>query len=315
MPNEVGASTIVVKNLHAKHRGRQEPTIRGVSFDLQAGETLGIVGESGCGKSTLLRSLIGLVPIASGEVSILGQPLPSDVRRSGHNLHLGVQMVYQDPFASLNPRMTVRQILEAPLKVNYLDYSKSAVHRLLGMVGLSESTLESRPAQLSGGQRQRMAIARALSIEPRVLLLDEPTSALDVSIQAQVVNLIADLQQEKNFSCVFVSHDLSVLSHIAHRMAVMYLGEFVEMGNADRVLARPLHPYTEAMTSSVPTLRSSREMSRAPMQSIGEMNRKHASTGCRFAPRCWRATNECLTNTPNLEPKINGHLVSCHHPT
>ena len=306
--------SVMVKNLSFKFRTRNEPTLQEISFNVSRGETLGVVGESGCGKSTLLRVLIGLLTPTTGTVILSGDQRDLARSRAGRTEKLAVQLVHQDPFASLNPRMSIRHILEAPLKVNHLDCSMSRISEILDMVGLSTSVLRERPAQLSGGQRQRVAIARAISLQPEVLLLDEPVSALDVSVQAQVINLLTDLQQRLGFACVFVSHDLAVVAHVAHRIAVMYLGRFVEVGDTGAVLAEPAHPYTSALARAVPSLSGAGIKKEAQIQVVGEISNDQREVGCNFRDRCWAATEKCAELSPSLDEIRHEWLVACHHP-
>lgn len=308
-----GSTVVSLQEVRVSYRSRAEPILRGVTLTLSAGETLGVVGESGCGKTTLLRTILGLIPIDSGVVEVLGGD-PPRLKDGSPASRAEIQLVHQDPFASLNPRMTIRQILQAPLRINGYDHSASRVRELLDMVGLSHSVLEHLPAQLSGGQRQRIAIARALSIKPKVLLLDEPVSALDVSVQAQVINLINDLQGSQGFSCIFVSHDLAVVAQVANRIAVMYLGQVVEIGDTDSVLTEPAHPYSMALAASVPSLRQGPRGESWRGLAVGEPTSEVMTAGCTFRSRCWMATSRCDVETPRLEERTSSRQVACHHP-
>jgi oligopeptide transport system ATP-binding protein len=308
-----GSTVVSLRDVRVSYRSRAEPTLRGVTLTLSAGETLGVVGESGCGKTTLLRSILGLIPTDSGAIEVLGGD-PPGLNNGSSVSRVSIQLVHQDPFASLNPRMTICQILQAPLRINGCDNSVSRVRELLDMVGLSHSVLENHPAQLSGGQRQRVAIARALSIKPKVLLLDEPVSALDVSVQAQVINLINDLQRSQGFSCIFVSHDLTVVAQVADRIAVMYLGQVVEIGETESVLQKPEHPYSMALAASVPSLRHQPREESWLARAVGEPSREITMTGCSFRTRCWMATSQCDVETPSLDVRTTSRLVACHHP-
>lgn len=305
---------LTVNNLSFKFRTRNEFTLRDISLNVSTGETLGVVGESGCGKSTLLRLLVGLLTPTSGTVSFSGNQLDSARTRARRAEKPAVQLVHQDPFASLNPRMSIRQIIEAPLRVNHLDTSRPRIAEILDMVGLSRSVLRERPAQLSGGQRQRVAIARAISLQPEVLLLDEPVSALDVSVQAQVVNLLTDLQQSLGFACVFVSHDLAVVAHVAHRIAVMSLGRFMEVGSTRAVLAEPAHPYTSALVRAVPSLTGAGPKKGFQSQVVGELSGDQLEVGCNFRDRCWAAIEKCADVSPHLERLSEDRHVACHYP-
>lgn len=235
----------------AKKRGKGVRAVKGVSLALHAGRTLGLVGESGCGKSTLIRAIFGLTPIASGSVRAFDQDVTHVSLRRRRHLGGRMQMVFQDPYSAIDPRMTVHEIVAEPLRITG-QYSRRQVDELLDRVGVSAELAERRPSEFSGGQRQRVGIARALALNPDVLVLDEPVSALDVSIQAQILNLLADLQQELNLAYLFVSHDLAVVRHIADEVAVMNAGEFVEVGNIDDVFDHPQHLYTQTLLASIP---------------------------------------------------------------
>ncbi len=249
---------IKVEDLHitygsqlAVRRGKGVRAVRGVSFELHAGKTLGLVGESGCGKSTLIRSLFGLSPIVSGSVHAFGEDITGVPARKRRRFGGRMQMVFQDPYSALDPRMTVHEIVAEPLRITG-TYVRSEVEDLLDRVGVSPEMAQRRPGEFSGGQRQRVGIARALALNPQVLVLDEPVSALDVSIQAQILNLLDDLQREFDLAYLFVSHDLSVVRHVADDVVVMNTGEFVERGTIDEVFNRPQHPYTQTLLASIP---------------------------------------------------------------
>lgn len=313
-PTIADSSTVVsLRDVRVSYKSRVEPILRGITLRLSAGETLGVVGESGCGKTTLLRSILGLIPTDSGVIEVLGGNPPGQ-NHGDLASRVAIQLVHQDPFASLNPRMRIRQILETPLRINGYNHDASRVRELLDMVGLSHSVLECFPAQLSGGQRQRVAIARALSIKPKVLLLDEPVSALDVSVQAQVINLINDLQNSHGFSCIFVSHDLAVVAQVATRIAVMHLGQVVEIGDTDSVLREPAHPYSMTLAASVPSLRQQPRGESWRTLVVGERPSEMMTTGCSFRSRCWMATSQCDVETPRLGERTTSHHVACHHP-
>ncbi|TGO06377.1 ATP-binding cassette domain-containing protein [Serinibacter arcticus] len=235
-------------------RGTRRQTLRavdGVDLTLHQGETLALVGESGCGKSTLVRTIFGLNPIAAGQVSVFGQDVATATPRQRLAMRRRIQMVFQDPFSSLNPHLTAHEIIAEPLRINRV-YSRERVTELFEQVGLTRDSFGKRPAEFSGGQRQRIGIARALALDPDVLVLDEPVSALDVSVQAQVLNLLADLQERLGLSYLFIAHDLSVIRHIATRVAVMQRGRIVELGTRDAVFTAPAHPYTSLLLGSVP---------------------------------------------------------------
>jgi len=289
-----------------------------VSLDVLRGETLGIVGESGCGKSTLGRCMIRLLDLTSGRVVFDGQDISSTPRQRLRGLRREMQMVFQDPIASLNPRKTVGTIVSDPLRAHGMR-DRAALRRrtayLLQMVGLSPEHERRYPHEFSGGQRQRISVARALALEPRLLIADEPVSALDVSVQAQVVNLLSDLQDALQLTYVFIAHDLAVVRHISDRIAVMYLGKIVELGTADDVCGNPRHPYTEALLSAapIPDLQVARTRGRIVLH--GELpSAVDPPSGCRFNTRCPYATDVCRAIEPGLVPDADGRLVACHHP-
>jgi oligopeptide/dipeptide ABC transporter ATP-binding protein len=272
-----------------------------VSFSVLRGETLGIVGESGCGKSTLGRCMIRLLDLTSGRVVFDGQDISTTPRQRLRGLRREMQMVFQDPIASLNPRKTVGTIVSDPLRAHGMR-DRAALRRRY-------------PHEFSGGQRQRISVARALALEPRLLIADEPVSALDVSVQAQVVNLLSDLQDELQLTYVFIAHDLAVVRHISDRIAVMYLGKIVELGITDDVCGRPRHPYTEALLSAapIPDLQVSRRRSRIVLH--GDLpSAVDPPAGCRFNTRCPSATEICRAVEPPLAADAVGRVFACHHP-
>ena len=288
-----------------------------VTFELHEGETLGVVGESGCGKTTLIRTLVRLVQPTAGAIRFRGEDITGSGRRQLEGVRREMQMVFQDPQASLNPHKRVGQILGTPLRIREVPKEKlqTRSHELLERVGLSPEHLNRFPHEFSGGQRQRIGVARALAMEPRLILLDEPVSALDVSIQAQVINLLDDLQDQLNLSYVFVAHDLSVVRHVSDRIAVMYLGKIVEVSMAEELYSKPIHPYTSALLGAIPIPDPHENRARERRKATGEPpSAIRPPSGCRFHTRCPRATEVCTTVEPQLTEYANGHLAACHHP-
>jgi oligopeptide transport system ATP-binding protein len=293
--------------------------VDGVSFSLQRGQTLGLVGESGCGKSTTSLAVLRMQPVTAGRIWFEGEDITAQDRSSG-TFRRRMQMIYQDPYGSLDPRMKVRDIVGEPLIVHKAcatsaEY-ESRVAALLATVGLLPTMADRYPHEFSGGQRQRIAIARALSLEPSLVICDEPVSALDVSIQAQVINVLMELQQRLGLSYLFVAHDLAVVRHISHRVAVMYLGRIVEIADRDDLFARPLHPYTQALLSAVPVADPEIEAARPRQVLTGEVpSVMNPPSGCTFHTRCPHAMDTCREASPPLVELGGNRAVACHlHP-
>ncbi len=288
--------------------------LNGVSFELQAGKTLAVVGESGCGKSTLARALTLIEEPTSGSLQIAGQEVNGASAQTRKQLRRDVQMVFQNPYASLNPRQKIGDQLAEPLLINTglsRAERREKVQAMMNQVGLRPEHYQRYPHMFSGGQRQRIALARAMMLNPKVLVADEPTSALDVSIQAQVLNLFMDLQEEFKTGYVFISHNLSVVRHVADDVLVMYLGRPAEIGPSEKLYERPLHPYTKALLSATPTIHP--DPSKPKIKIVGELpNPLNPPPGCPFHKRCPYATERCQTELPLLRP-LDGREVACHH--
>jgi oligopeptide transport system ATP-binding protein len=306
-------SGIVVEREVARVRA-----VDGVSLTLHEGETLGLVGESGCGKSTLCRAILQLTAPTSGSVRFEGQELVGRSRRELRPLRRQMQMIFQDPFASLNPRKRIGQIVGDPMELHGLASGadlKRQVQGLLDRVGLQAEHYNRYPHEFSGGQRQRIGIARALALRPKLVVADEPVSALDVSVQAQIINLLEELQDEFKLSYLFVAHDLSVVRHVSDRVAVMYLGKIVESSSADTLYRKPIHPYSNALLSAVPIPDPKLNAARERVVLEGDVPSPiNPPGGCRFHTRCRWATDICSADEPALLDYGDGHEAACHHP-
>ncbi len=294
--------------------------VQNVSFDIYKGETLGLVGESGCGKSTLGRSILRLIEPTSGEVFFKGQDITKIDHSEMRKLRRNMQIIFQDPYASLNPRMTIEEILAEPLEIHKLARTKEEklkrIYELFDLVGLRKESLSRYPHEFSGGQRQRICIARALAVQPEFIVCDEPVSALDVSIQAQIVNLLQDLQKELKLTYLFIAHDLKVVEHISNRVAVMYLGKVAEIADGEELYAHPKHPYTKALLSAIPVPDPNYKKDRVILQ--GDVpSPLNPPSGCYFHPRCPIAENKCKVDHPALLNVGAGdvHKAACHFPS
>lgn len=306
----------VIRGTFFKRKKGVVHAVDGVSFEIKEGETLGLVGESGCGKTTTGRAIIRLIEATSGQILFEGEDVLPKKRKELFEYRKKAQIVFQNPYSSLDPRMTIASILAEPLR-SLTSLSRrqklERVIQLMGEVNLSSKFLNRYPHEFSGGQRQRINIARALAVGPKMIVADEPVSALDVSIQAQIINLLQDLQQKFKISFLFIAHDLSVVKTLSHRVAVMYLGRIVEMGETRKLYQQPLHPYTKALMSAVPIPDPEAERKRQRIVLTGEIPSPiHVPSGCSFHPRCPFAKERCRVEAPSLRTLANGNAVSCH---
>jgi peptide/nickel transport system ATP-binding protein len=309
----------LTKHFPVRHGFRSTGLVRavdGLDFEVRPGETLGLVGESGCGKTTTGRMLVRLLEPTAGRITFGGRDITHARREALRPLRQDLQIIFQDPYASLNPRHTVGRIVAMPLEVNGIKPPggvKKRVQELLETVGLNPEHYNRYPHEFSGGQRQRIGIARALALRPKLIVADEPVSALDVSIQAQVINLLRDLQRELDLAFVFIAHDLAVVRHFCQRVAVMYLGKIVEVGDRAQIYERPQHPYTRALLSAIPDVSKLGPMGRIRL--TGDVPTPlNPPSGCRFRTRCWKAQDVCATEEPALTHRDGQQLTACHFP-
>ncbi|MCQ2554313.1 MAG: ATP-binding cassette domain-containing protein [Clostridia bacterium] len=313
----MGKKLLEVKNLkkYFKTPNGALHAVDDVTFTIEEGKTLGVVGESGCGKSTLGRTVLGLLESTDGHIIFDGEDVTHVNKAKFHELRRDMQIIFQDPYSSLNPRMAVADIIAEPLEIFNICKTKEEkeekVKELMDLVGLDQRFINSYPHELDGGRRQRIGIARALALEPRFIVCDEPVSALDVSIQAQILNLMQDLQEQRNLSYMFITHNLSVVKHISDDIMVMYLGQMVELCEGKELFKNNLHPYTKALLSAIPKASIKSKIDRIVLR--GELTSPiNPHPGCRFAPRCNYAGDECFSVNPTLEEILPGHFVSCH---
>ncbi|MGE5627117.1 MAG: ABC transporter ATP-binding protein [Solirubrobacterales bacterium] len=312
----ISENLIEIKNLK-KHfyidRKMVLKAVDGISFNIKKGETFGLIGESGCGKTTCGRTILGLYKATSGEVFMDGTDIQKLHNRDKKNFAKKCQIIFQDTYSSLNPRITLRDIIGEGIDIHNIyrgNEREEKINRILEITGLDKAYGSMFPHEFSGGQRQRIVIARALSVEPEFIVCDEPVSSLDVSMQAQIINLLVKLQKELGLTYLFISHDLSVIRYISHRVGVMYLGHIVELGDKEDIYENPMHPYTKAMLSAIPNI--NKEAGHKVMLK-GELETPiNPKPGCRFANRCIHSKEICYTETPELKKKTNSHFVACH---
>lgn len=295
-------------------KGRVVHAVDGISFDLYKNEVLSLVGESGCGKSTTGRMILRLIEPTAGEIKLMGEDLCQVSKKRLKELRREMQIIFQDPYASLNPRLTVGEIVEEPLLVHKIGTKaerREETAKLLEKVGLSPDVMSRYPHEFSGGQRQRIGVARAIALKPKLIVADEPVSALDVSIQAQVVNLLKELQNEYHISYLFIAHDLNVVRHISDRVVVMYLGKVMELASVDELYNRPLHPYTQALLSAIPVPDPSKRDRKVILLEGDIPSPISMPPGCRFHTRCPKVIPECKEVVPRLSDFGNGHVAAC----
>ncbi|HWL34814.1 MAG TPA: dipeptide ABC transporter ATP-binding protein [Frankiaceae bacterium] len=311
----------ITKGIIFKKEVARVHAVDGVDMELRRGETLGLVGETGCGKSTLARVIMGLHPATAGTIEFEGQNITNLPRTAMRHYRREMQMVFQDPYGSLNPKRRVGSIIGDPFAIHGIAEGadrKRRVQELMEVVGLNPEHYNRFPSEFSGGQRQRIGVARALALRPKLIVCDEPVSALDVSIQAQIINLLDDLQREFNLTYIFIAHDLSVVRHVSDRVAVMYLGKVAELGDKSRLYDRPRHPYTNALLSAVPVADPDMADQRERIVLSGDVPSPiNPPSGCPFHPRCPKAQPNCVTDVPELVPRLGdppGELAACHYP-
>jgi len=307
----------LVKEICLGQNEKKLQAVNGVSFELKSGETLGIVGESGCGKSTLARAIISMVPTETGRVLWFGKDLLALQKTEMRKHRKEIQMIFQDPLASLNPRMTIGEIIAEPLKTHYPKTLKAdikaRVEDVMNKVGLLENLINRYPHEFSGGQCQRIGIARALILKPKLIICDEPVSALDVSIQAQVINLLMDLQKEMDLTLIFIAHDLSIVKHISTKIMVLYMGNMVELAKSEDIYNHPRHPYTQALISAVPIPDPKIEKNKDLILIEGDLPSPiNPPSGCVFRTRCKKAQDICSQEKPELKEASSSHEVACH---